>query len=407
MIPMSAVNLSSIAGVSVLAGSEVVSNDPLPIFSREAMAFLSDVSAALLKNRTAKAFPDVVSFAYWCRKANLVRQKEGYESGLSTFGTRLGRGLALHIAPSNVPVNFAFSYAFALLSGNASIVRVPSKPFSQIGAILDAIRSCIDNHPAVLSRTAFVSYPSDGEGTLALSSAADVRVIWGGDATVTSIRGIQAMPRCLDVTFADRYSIAMLDSQSVIEALDADIERLARDFYNDTYLMDQNACSSPQAILWLGDSRRVGTAQTRFWNAVHDYASDHYELQPAVVMDKYVQSCSDLARGSVASERRPDGYLTVADMAPGQALSPTMRGVGGYFYEKAIVSLSDVAESVTERYQTITYYGLDPEEIRDQVIEAGLRGIDRIVPVGSAMDIGLVWDGFDLISVMSRIVDAR
>jgi hypothetical protein len=34
-----------------------------------------------------------------------------------------------------------------------------------------------------------------------------------------------------------------------------------------------------------------------------------------------------------------------------------------------------------------------------------LPGIDRIVPVGEAMDIGSTWDGFDLIRTLSRVCD--
>ena len=41
------------------------------------------------------------------------------------------------------------------------------------------------------------------------------------------------------------------------------------------------------------------------------------------------------------------------------------------------------------------------------VIDNRLRGIDRIVPVGRAMDIGIIWDGYDIISMLSRIVQAE
>ena len=43
-----------------------------------------------------------------------------------------GRGLAYHIGPSNVPMNFAFSLFYSLLAGNPTIVRLPSLNFPQI-----------------------------------------------------------------------------------------------------------------------------------------------------------------------------------------------------------------------------------------------------------------------------------
>ena len=72
-----------------------------------------------------------MTFAFWCRKANLVRLKE---QCTDTIG-RIGKGIVFHIAPSNVPVNFAFSLAFGLLAGNGNVVRVSDKQFEQVSII--------------------------------------------------------------------------------------------------------------------------------------------------------------------------------------------------------------------------------------------------------------------------------
>ena len=62
---------------------------------------------------------------------------------------------------------------------------------------------------------------------------------------------------------------------------------------------------------------------------------------------------------------------------------------------------------VTEKYQTFCYFGVDPEEIRKTVLAHHLAGIDRITPIGKAMDIGVIWDGYDLIRMLSRIVNVE
>ena len=36
------------------------------------------------------------------------------------------------------------------------------------------------------------------------------------------------------------------------------------------------------------------------------------------------------------------------------------------------------------------------------VYQNRIKGIDRVVPFGKTLDIGLVWDGYDLIREMSR-----
>ncbi|MDY3242741.1 MAG: hypothetical protein SOX38_02290, partial [Candidatus Limiplasma sp.] len=61
---------------------------------------------------------------------------------------------------------------------------------------------------------------------------------------------------------------------------------------------------------------------------------------------------------------------------------------------------------VTPRVQTLSYLGLSPEELSRFVLENGLTGVDRIVPVGHTMDFALTWDGYDLIQTLSRKISA-
>ena len=41
------------------------------------------------------------------------------------------------------------------------------------------------------------------------------------------------------------------------------------------------------------------------------------------------------------------------------------------------------------------------------VFKNRLSGIDRIVPVGEALDIGVIWDGYDIVRSLSRIIDVK
>ena len=107
--------------------------------------FLSELSNTILKSPIAKLYPDVITFGYWCRAANLKKMKAGY----TNLHNRKGLGIVFHIAPSNVPINFAFSYVFSLLSGNVSIVRVPSKQFEQIDIVSLLIKSLFGEIPLI------------------------------------------------------------------------------------------------------------------------------------------------------------------------------------------------------------------------------------------------------------------
>lgn len=390
-------------GVKYLVGSPELVDTPLPVYSDEAISFLSELSGQLLRTPDVRGYPDVVSAAFWCRQANLLKQKESRAQAQN----RLGRGIAFHIAPSNIPVNFAFSYFFSLLAGNSSIVRVPSKPFPQVSIILEAFQRILPRHPEIARRTSFVSYPISDEITAAFCSLADLRIIWGGDATVADVRRHPVKPRCLDIVFPDRYSICMLDGGAVERLDGAGLRRLAEQFYNDTYLMDQNACSSPQIIFWVNGNLE---AKNRFWDAVLEEVKNRYKLQGMTAVDKYTHLCEDaIEHGEIARIVRQGGNLLYR--AELSALPPNnqtaLRGKGGYFYEYDLSSMAELCGIVNEKYQTLTYFGIDPKEVRALVINHRLRGIDRIVPVGSAMDIDIVWDGYDLVTMMSRVVDVR
>ena len=170
----------------------------LPAFSERAVTFLSSLSRLLLRDKRSSV--DVKSYAYWIRRASLeAAAREG------DFQNRLGRGVALHIAPSNVPVNFAVSMTSSLLAGNCTVVRVSGKPFPQVDLICEAMNlllggECAGMRPYVC----VVRYEHSDEITQELSALCDVRVIWGGDRTIEAIRRAPLPPRAVELAFADR-----------------------------------------------------------------------------------------------------------------------------------------------------------------------------------------------------------
>lgn len=388
--------------VNYLIGSDEINKTPLTAFSDEAVAFITDLSAKIMKSPITRIYPDVAALGFWGRKGNLIKMKESCPEA----AIRLGRGLCFHVAPSNIPMSFAFSYLFGVLAGCANIVRLPSKPYSQTEASLKIIGETLKDHPEIASRTAFIRYPADNEITGEYSMLADVRMIWGGDKTVNNIRSLPIRPKCIDIAFADRYSFCMIDGQAVLDAADDRIKRLAEDFYNDTYLMDQNACSSPQMICWLNDSEET---RKRFWSAVFSVAQRKYDLQAAVCVDKYTQSCEDAVKRSdnISSITRETNLLYRAEVKKLISGMEDYRGRGGYFYEHSMHSMDEIVSVVTDKYQTLSYFGADPEKIREVVLTHHLTGIDRITPIGKAMDIGIIWDGYDLIRMLSRIVNVE
>ena len=384
--------------VEFLIGGEDIVKRPLPIFAKETTDFISELSSEILKSPFARQYPDLSALAFWGRKANLQKIQQMYEERNS----RLGRGLCFHIAPSNIPINFAFSYLFSLLAGNANIVRLPSKSFPQIEAFCTILKKIIAKYPEIEKRTSFIRYPRNNDITAEFCKMADARMIWGGDETIAIVKALPASPRCVDITFADRYSLAMIDGEALIKADEAQMKRLVENFYNDTYLMDQNACSSPQIILWQGD--RI-EARQKFWNAVTNLAKQKYILQDAVAVDKYTKFCEEsISNQNVKEISHIENLLYRAELRELNADIINHRGKGGFFFEYALKNIEELTEIITEKYQTITYFGMDAKALRESFIKANIRGVDRIVPIGQAMNIDIIWDGHDLIRELSRII---
>lgn len=400
--------LASDKRIAYLVGKSdrAISVQPLVPYDELVCEFLNSLSSALLSDKAAKLYPDVIAFAYWCRKANIAKLKREFAEA----HTRLGLGMVFHIAPSNVPINFAFSYVFSLLAGNANVVRVPTRDFPQTGIVCRAINQLLANekYKNIADMTVFVKYQQDDGITGAFSEKCNARVIWGGDQAINNIRKLPIPERSIEIAFADRYSLCAIDADSVLQADNATLKRLAGSFYNDTYLMDQNACSSPHLIVWLGKGAVVGEAKEKFWDSVYEVTAAKYELQPINAVDKYVLLCENaIELNAIANFKKHGNYLYRIELDSLPDNMDAFRGQYGFFYEYDAQNINSIAHIINTKYQTLTYFGLNKAQLLDFVVKNRLSGIDRIVPIGSALDIGVIWDGYDIIKSLSRIIDFK
>ena len=197
--------------IRYLVGNEIMEIQPLSIYSEIVCDFLDELSGILRKNSEAKLYPDVLTFAFWCRKANILKLKEADQRNYPRFG----RGMVFHIAPSNVPINFAFSLVFGMLAGNANVVRVSGKDFPQTMIVCSAINHLLEleRFDVLKRQIQIISYDHKKEVTDYFSQKCSVRVIWGGDRTIEEIRRSPLHPRANEVTFSDRYSFAIFDEK--------------------------------------------------------------------------------------------------------------------------------------------------------------------------------------------------
>tara|TARA_B100001250_G_C19741450_1_gene763260 strand:- start:175 stop:1362 length:1188 start_codon:yes stop_codon:yes gene_type:complete len=390
--------------IEYLSGDSNFDLSPELPFTKKSCDFLGDLSKQLDNSKYLKEYPDIKTLAFWCRKKNILSIKEKFK----TTEPRIGLGLLFHITPSNIPTNFAYSLIFGLLNGNSNIVRVPSKKFKQI----DIICSCINEltkkkYKSLKKRITVIRYKSENEDfTGEISKICNARLIWGGDKTIMNVRKIPLNQKALDISFADRYSLSVINLKKIKEVSDSEINRLIEKFYNDTFVVDQNACSSPHLIIWLGnDNIKI---RNNFWNKLQKLVSKKYFLPETGSIEKYSQLCSNAINlKNLQNHKIYNNSIYTVLLKNLDKNTHNLRGKWGYFYEYNTKNLEEIKEYVNSRYQTLTYFGLDKSFLREFVIKNNLKGIDRIVPIGQALDISFFWDGYDLNKILTRMIDIK
>ncbi len=384
-----------IGDAEVLEGMNAVK--PRVPFATEVVDFLHCFSKILLRDGQAREHSDVISLAFWCRKAALENMKQ--QQGLTSF--LLGRGVAFHVAPSNVAVNFAYSLVAGLLTGNANIVRLPSRPFIQVDIICRAFAQALQEHEAMRPYICLVEYGHQPHINNALSALSHARLIWGGDKTIALLRQSPLRPRAVDIAFADRYSIAVISAEHYLAAENK--VRVAEDFYNDTLLSDQQACTAPKLVVWLGEGK--AQAQRLFWQHFQDYLVAKKTPEAVTVVRNLAHFCEQVlskpalkyipaSTSQFFRVNAPSVDVSMLESHPG----------GGYFYEWLAEDINDIAAVCGEKCQTMATFGLSARQAQDFIEHNRPCGVDRIVPLGQTMNFSLRWDGYDLLQTLTRTV---
>lgn len=386
--------------IKYLVGSHQVNSNSQKPYDSLVIDFLGELSNELIRNRLAKKFTDVLALAFFCRKKNINLIKKKF---FKINNPRLGLGLIFHITPSNIPTNFAYSLIFGLLTGNSNIVKVPNKPFEQIKIICHSLNKVLEKKIfyKLKQKILIMRYDRNDEFTKKISSKADARIIWGGDQTINELRKFPIKPRGIDIPFSDRFSISLLNSSKVNKLNKYQINKLIINFFNDTYSVDQNACSSSHIILWYGKEKIK--AKYKFWNNLTELVKTKYRPPQISTIDNYTQLHQDfLNLKEIKKYKIYEKCLYVLDLKEINQNLTQLKRKWGFFYQYDLTNFSEIKKIINKRLQTLTYFGFDKNFFKKFIIKEEINGIDRIVPIGEALNIGLTWDGFDLNKILTR-----
>ena len=487
------------AEARLLAGTESPTSEAWEPFAADTVGFLDAFSKALRGDARACMDPETMALAFWCRRAHLetlrrrhFREKpavrpadregrplaaagsaqrktglsgseeptveDGGHSGTAGSG-RMGRGLLFHLAPANVPMMFVYTWAIGLLAGNAGIVRISERTI-RMEAVRDLLRvlnGLLDReeYEKIRARISLITYEHDDALTEEILSHCDGRILWGGDETIRQLRRIPMPPRAVELAFPDRVSLAVIREAGLKKLDDDAVCNLVHRFYNDTYVMDQNGCSSPQTVIWLrdpgtdpgtkagprvqveggsahisgmvsGEIKETGTGdecapaspadgsgqgvREKWWELLAQEAEAAYELDGFRAARKLEKAALAVMREApqaphvqVTAIRRFHGnalyVLRLSELPPDLA---GYRGGFGLFYEAEAETEDDIFRSFSDRIQTVVCVGVEPAKIAAAAARAHSAGVLRFVEAGQALQMDTVWDGIDLIAALSR-----
>ena len=398
--------MSKLNKVKYLVGSEDYETKPFKPYNKITCAFLAEFSKKLNLQKNINEISDLKALAFWCRKKNieyLIKKNLSDE-------IRIGLGLIFHITPSNIATNFIYSLFFGLLTGNSNVVKISSKKTIQSEIICKCLNLILKQKKFVKlkKRIVIIRYENNDNYTKNISYKCNLRVIWGGDETIKKIRKFELNPSSTDITFADRSSICIIDSNSIIKLDSFSLSILVEKFYNDTYLVDQNACSSPHIIFWKGKKNVNRRAQKKFWDKLYALVIRKYNLEESSAVEKYTLLCKKInfLRNN-CNFIKYENYIYILKLKKLFKNLDELRGKWGLFYEYETNNLNKISIFLNKKFQTMTYFGLDKNFCKKIVVDNLTDGIDRIVPVGQALDINLNWDGFDLNKSLTRVVEVK
>jgi hypothetical protein len=375
------------------------SEDRLTVGDPRVVDFLSRLARKLLAPAVARRHPELGSLGYFLRPAELTRAITRMEREDAII---FPRGNVFHVPPANVDTIFVYSWALSALAGNHNVVRISERSALAADTILEALNATLADSDPVIGRTQrMITYGRDDAVTAALSQWCDLRVIWGGDAAVNTIRKQPLRPSARDLTFPDRTSWAALSVAGWQAADSATRRQAVVGFSNDAYWFDQAACSSPRTVFLVGnDSAQVRDEFLTLLLEVVDQRG--WQVDAAMAVEKRVNAYGLAATGAITAMDFPSNAVTSMSLSTVPDAPRRWIGAGAFPFAE-VGSLLDLVPAMTRQDQTFSHFGFALPELRAFATALGGRGVDRIVPFGSALTFSAIWDGYDLPREFTRL----
>ena len=370
-------------------------------FQTDVIDFIDQFSIEIKKNKNTKNLKEFLSLAFWCRKKNLILKKNLNNK----IHKQKGLGIVFHVPPKNIEISFAYSLLFGILSGNTNIIKIDSRnnTFKIFYKIIIKVLNK-KKYSFLKQMIFFIDYNKQLEITKKISLISDCRIVWGSDETIDFFKSLPTKTRSRNLFFSDRFSFSIINDKSLNNISKKNLYETVKKFYVNTFFSDQGACSSPHLIIWY----KCGSNKNKilFWNALLNIVKKNYLMKDGFYIKKY-----DKILQSFVKEQNFNYYKSFENLINVVGLKKvdhdihTRKGNFGLFFEYDLDNLSEISSFVTEKYQTLLYFGFKKKDLHKLIFDNDLKGIDRVVQFGNSLNIDLIWDGYDIIDNLTRIIE--
>jgi len=377
-------------------------------FDSLTISFLDSISKAILSNKSINYMPEIAALGFWLRNNNLNSlRNENINLIENTKYISAPLGKIFHVCPANVDTMFFYSLTVSLLMGNKNILRISNRMEAKhVLTLFDLINSIIERDEYIIFKNyiAIISYDHNIEISNFFSTIANARIIWGGDQTIKTFKQFNTAPRTKDIVFADRVSMLCIDCESYLKLNEPNAAKFMHLFYNDAYTFDQMGCSSPQTIYFIGNENMYSECIDKFQIHASNYLKQNYITDITSLASLKLNRMTDDAIENTILRQFGDNYIKLLELSNNIDESYLHGCGGGYFYTKNIINTSQLVNLHNPKIQTICYWGLKDSDLIELKKLANGEGIDRIVPLGEALNFNYIWDGYNLFDELSKKV---
>ncbi|MCW8107608.1 hypothetical protein OPS25_03695 [Alteromonas ponticola] len=380
--------ITDLGSLDIFSEKSLTPYDPLII------SFTSALSKQLMAPES-QHISELVALGFWLRENNIIKEFQHQFTCI-----RKPVGMVVHYTPANVDTMFVYSWICSLVCGNRNLIRLNSRLSELQNVLLNCISSVLakPEFEAVAKTNAFIQYDKSlNELAIKISRSADARVLWGGDASVMAIRQLPIKPRCRDISFSDRYSASILNGD---ELSAENIKDVAEHLYRDIHPFNQQACSSPKIIFWKGSA----TLQPEVLNFLDKKFSTNMSV--TLKNEQLVMLQSMAVEGEIRQAFTHNSLLSI-EIQSGASIDVTRHNGQFSIWIVPIRRISELNDYCDDKLQTLTYWGINKEELVKFLSSTSIHGIDRLVPLGQALSFSSQWDGYSLVDQLTKIVSVE